>query len=335
MMQTSVCAHLYTDGGGWGLPTIDADGLSVHALFRFCGLDYIASSNGSRSLTAERKLPVVVFSGSNSSQFPTDSLTTVGLTNIISELATNDALPNPNDFLTPFMTAESTAFVALIQSRLEPARLYELFLDDANYSDIYPTLVASDAAWPVKHVLPFIRRRSIRLELQGKDTELLVEEAGAVIKSLAIRLGERNKFFYGDKPSVLDSLVFGQLAVALMVPLARPRLRELVAKHSNLVAFVERIYDTFFKDSLDNYGGRLDVVEAAEIAREEAKRRMQEQSRRNVADERKREKKKRSKTDETGEERKRKEGNQMFIWISVAVFAAHVLLENEMELSLD
>lgn len=335
MVQSRVSAHLYTDGGGWGLPTIDADGLSAHALFRFCGLDYVASPDGSRSLTAEGELPVAVFSGFPSAHSSEESLMTAGLTSIISELAANKSLPDPNAHLTPFMAAESTAFVALIQSRLEPARFHELFVDNANYADIYPSLVTRDAAWPIKHFAPFIRRRSIRTKLAGSDADSSMEKAAIVIESLATRLGERNKFFYGDKPSVLDALVFGQLAVALMVPLARPRLRELVARHSNMVTFVERIYNTFFKDSIETFSNRLDVVEAAEIAREEAKQRMQEESRRNAAEERKREKRNRSKHEETEEERKRKEGNQMFIWMSVAMFAAHVLLENEIEINLE
>jgi len=160
--------HLYADGGGWGLPSIDGDALTAHALFRFCDLEYATSPADSRSLAVDQSSPVAIFPEDS-----TDSVMASGLQNIISVLCSENDLPDPNAKLTPFMSAEST----------------------------------------VIHYTPFMRRRAVRAALKFAESDALMSDARDVLKALSDRLGERNKYFYGDYPSLLDALVFGQLAV--------------------------------------------------------------------------------------------------------------------------
>lgn len=215
--------------------------------------------------------------------------------------------------LTPFMAAESQAFIALLRRNLEPMREHELFC--VNYADIYSALVNDEAAWPLRHFEPMMRRRAVQRRLAGWTEGQLESEAERVVEALATRLGDRHGYFYGEKPGVLDAVVFAQLAVALLVPLSRPKLRAIVGRYSNLVAFVERIRDAYFNEDF-----AFDVQEAAQTAVEDARRRVEEFSRRKAASQKH--------SAESAEEKARRQGNVYFIWASVAVFAAHLLLSD-------
>lgn len=331
MVRPGLKAVLYADPGGWGLPTIDADGLAAHALLRFGNIEYASVPAISPSMTPANKLPVVVF---NTSPEESDQVMSAGLASLIGLFTANRSLPDLNHHLTPFMAAESTAFATLVTSRFEPARLHEFYIDDDNYSDIYHTLLQPQRAWPLNRVLPFMRRRTVRQILGNASSETLLFDAGIVLAALSTRLGDRSKYFYGDQPSILDAVVFGQLASALLVPLPHARLRALVAGYSNLIAFVERIRNVYFANDSEEWTRRLDPEDLAEVRRQEAQRRAQADSAAAAAAERERQQHERS-SSESQEEADRKKGNVYFIWASVAVFAAHLLLGNEIEFSFE
>lgn len=330
MARSRVRAHLYTEGGRHkGLPNIDAASLSAHALLRICGVRYAVTAGASRSLTSAGTLPVVIF------DTPTGPSTAAGLPPLIEALSSDDSLPSPNAHLTPFMSAESSAFCALVSASIDPARRHELFVDEANHADVARALAPAGLSWPLSAIVPAVQRRETVRSLAGREASSLFADAERAIAALATRLGG-SKFFYGAKPSALDAVVFGQLAAALVVPLPRARLRPIVAQHANLVAFVNRVRDAFFAEEADDWEGAVDCEEAAALAREEAERRAVEESTRKAAEEKEREARegRPPPSSETPEETEQKQGNVYFVWTAVAVFAAHMLLSNEIEFSL-
>lgn len=320
MPRQKVTARLYTDSGGWGLPTIDADGLAAHALLRFADIPYATVQGASPSMTSANVLPVVIF---QSESFTQPSLC-AGLASLVALFTADLSLPDPNKHLTPFMIAESTAFASLITSRFSPALKHDLFVNDANYAEIYRSLLRKDTAWPLNQLVPFLRRREIRRSLAGNPEDALYFESGIALAALSTRLGDRNKFFYGDNPSVLDAIVFGHLASVLCVPLPDSKLRGQVAMYSNLVSFVGRIRQTYFEQAGEMWNGELDAAAIAEARRAEADRRARETTRPGAEDE----------TENNSEEAQRKRGNTLFIWGSVAAFAAHLLLADEIEIGM-
>jgi sRNA-binding protein len=154
---------------------------------------------------------------------------------------------------------------------------------------------------------------------------------------LSTRLGDRNKFFYGDKPSVLDAVVFGQLAVVLFVPLPDGQLRAMVASHGNLVNFIRRIKEEYFpEDAQLGWGGDLDAEDIARARQAGADRRAAEQRRADAEAEAataaQREGQGQDADKETeDEDAVRRRHNVYFIYASVAVFAAHLLFGNEID----
>lgn len=328
MSGSGITARLYTDSGGWGLPTIDADGLAALALLRFSNIPFSICSDASPSMTCANVLPVVIFENEQTSE----PSVCAGLPSLIALLTANLTLPDPNKHLTPFMIAESTAFATLVTSRFGPARQYEFFIDDKNYADIYHTLLAKDSRFPLNALLPYLKRRDVRRSLKDRKPDALYFDAGIALAALSTRLGERNKFFYGEEPSVLDAIVFGYLATVLYIPLPSTELRGQIAKFSNLVAFVGRIRQLFFVSSSDgstqHLMGELDGEGIMEAKRQEALKRSRSAS---SGKEAQGASNTTQNSDESKAESERKRWNKYFIWGSIAAFAAHILLGNEVE----
>lgn len=317
----SITARIYTESGGWGLPTIDSDGLAAIALLRFADIPFSIHQGASPSMTPANQLPVI------SLHKPYESLPSIcaGLASLIALMTTDRDIADPNANLTPFQVAESMAFATLVTSRFGPARLHEFFINDKNYAGIYHTLLEKDSSFPLNRVLPFLKRRHVRNILDSRSAETLHFDADMALGALSTRLGS-SKWFYGDeKPSILDALVFGYLAPVLYIPLPSTNLRRRVAQHSNLVAFVGRVRQTYFCAAEPN-GTRLIGELDGENILEERRRQVEEQSR-----EAENLESRQQASGDAEEESQRTRWNKYFIWGSIAVFAVHVLLGNEIE----
>lgn len=332
-MTSRATARLYTGAGGWGLPSIAADDLSAHALLRFGGIPY--------STTAAPSPPndalVVVIDASDKPSSSSD--TAHGLPGLLGLLSSNPALPDPNPNLTPFMTAESTAFATLVTTRFAPARMFEFYVNDANYEDIYHTVLSRSQPFPLNRILPYLARRAIcrSFEINGKSPTEVYFDAGIALAALSTRLGERNKYFYGDKPSALDAIVFGQLLPVLTIPLRDSQLRSMIAAHNNLVQFVMRVRREYFPyDPNQNWTTELDPEEIARVRQEGADRRAAEQRRVDAEREAARAARRDARGDndssvDEDEEARHERHNKYFLYGAVAVFLAHLLLGSEID----
>jgi Glutathione S-transferase, C-terminal domain len=193
---------------------------------------------------------------------------------------------------------------------------------------VYHTVLSRAAPFPLNRVLPFLARRDLRASFAStkKTPQEAYFDAGIAVAALSARLGSTNKFFYGDKPAVLDAIVFGQLASVLFVPLPDSQLRHMVASHANLVQFVIRIKNEFFpEDAERGWGGELDAAEQrqreeAAAAADAAQREGRGDNDAGNVD-----------TDAEDEDTKRRRHNAYFIYGSVAVFVAHLLFGSEIE----
>lgn len=323
------------------MPTIDADGLTIHALLRFADIPYSASPG---SHTAPCDPPVIVLERTVGSSRASPE-TVDGLSGLVGLLTSDPSLPDPNAHLTPFMTAESTAFVTLVHARFVPARIYEFYVKQVNYDDIWHNVLSKTDSFPLNRLVPFLGRRGARqkFEAYGKSAPEAYFDAGIALSALATRLGERQRYFYGEKPSVLDAIVFGQLSSVLFAPLPDAHLRSMIATHANLLQFVMRIKADFFPvDANSGWGADLNAQEIAALRRAAANRlaREQRQDAARVEAEKKQKAREaaqaaaeRGDFQETAEERRTRH-NWYFIYGSAAVFVAHLLLGNEIELEL-
>lgn len=317
-------AHVYTELGAWGMPTIDADGLAALALLRFVGIPFTLTAGASPSMTAAQTLPVIVFDKGG----PMAPAVCAGLPSLVALMASDISLPDLNRDLTPFMVAESTAFFSLVQFRFGPARLHEFFRNDRNYADIYHTLLEKERGFPLNRVLPMLRRREILRSLQGHLHTSLYFNAGIALAAMSTRLGDTKKFFYGDKPTVLDAVVFGYLASVMYTPLPVSNLRVQISKFKNLVDFVKRISQAYFStDDEARIDGHFDADELATQHEDDVNQRSRTATQGDPSE---------VPEDEnvTEEDKQRKRWNRYFVMGSIAAFGAHVLLGSDIELDI-
>lgn len=354
-----VTARLYTPPAAWGLPTVDADGLSCHALLRFAAIPYSEVAGGALGAA---DAPITVLqraagagAGSPGGGAGGPPTTAHGLSGLIGTLASDPRLPDPNPALTPFMAAESTAFATLVAARFAPARAHEFFLKDANYADLWHAALAAADPFPLNRIVPARARRHVRdrFAAAGKTPAEAYFDAGIALAALATRLGDRARFFYGDRPSVLDAVVFGQLATVLLAPLPDAQLRAMVAAHPNLVQYVLRIRRDFFPDegegagegagagapSRGSWGADLDADTVAAGRRAAAERRAAEaqaKARPHGSSAGKPQSAGADAADaaEESEDDRRIRHNWYFLYGAVAVFAGHILFGSEIELEL-
>lgn len=319
----NVTADVYTELGSWGLPTIDAEGMAALTLLRVVDIPFTVTAGASRSMTAANMLPVVIFDkGDGSTCSPC-----AGLASLVSFLASDVSLPDPNKSLTSFMVAESTAFLSLIESRFGPALLFELFSNNRNYAVIYHTLLEKERSFPLNRILPFLRRNEINRSLSNQTSEALYFNAGVALAALSTRLGDGKKFFYGNEPTVLDAIVFGYLSSIMYTPLPSSQLREQISSFKNLVDFIRRIKDLYFSGEDDGVqiDGQFDAEALAEKRKEDAQNASRHTTEGGPTE---------NPDSLSNEEKERRRRNSYFIWGSVAAFATHVLLGNEIELDI-
>jgi glutathione S-transferase len=156
--------------------------------------------------------------------------------------------------------AESLAFSALIENNLYDALLYIMWLENENNAKKTQQQTYNKS-------LSFIERYFLQGKIQEtakerlKDMELvkvndeLVPEvylnAHDAYASLSTKLGNK-KYFFGDKPSTLDAIAYGHLALHCYPNLQNPKLFTMISfEFPNLIQFCQRI-TTFFKDQKIN-----------------------------------------------------------------------------------
>lgn len=317
--KKSPSVRLYTDPRAWDLPSVGGGSLGAHALFRFLGMQYAPTGGVSTSMTADDVLPVAVFNAGE------DEKVVAGLTDIVDSMENDSSLPNPHRTMTKFMKSEARAYMTLVERDIEPARLYECWIDDANYDDFVAALRKSpdnNAAFPMNRLQMYLTRRRY-IGLFGKESrQKIYERTEKALSALSTRLGEGKRYFYGDKPTALDAVVFGQLAASLYAPLPCAKFRSLIASQPNLVKFCEGIQSEYFSED-DDYDFQLDLEEI-----DKERRRISEQEAKTAAVNAA----KTSKKDpENAEEAERKKNNKYFLCACAAVFGAFVLLGGETE----
>lgn len=69
---------------------------------------------------------------------------------------------------------------------------------------------------------------------------------------MSTRLGDR-EFFYGQEPNAIDAIIYSYLAPLLKAPLPNPVLQNHLKACTNLVKYVSRISQRYFKNEYQSY----------------------------------------------------------------------------------
>jgi metaxin len=103
----------------------------------------------------------------------------------------------------------------LVESRLQEALQYSLWLEEENYR-AYRQVYGAALPFPLNRILAYVAVK--RLEAQFKSQEIdqvliraeVYRHAEQAYSALAVKLGDQ-RYFFGDRPTGLDAAVLAHL----------------------------------------------------------------------------------------------------------------------------
>ncbi|XP_077996840.1 metaxin-2-like isoform X1 [Glandiceps talaboti] len=155
--------------------------------------------------------------------------------------------------------AEMKSYMSLIVSTLHKAELYISWYDSSTVKEITRPRYGSPYPWPLNHILAYSKQWEVYKLLRStgwttKTLEQVYEEVDMCCKALSDRLDDQY-FFFLDRPTELDALVFGHVYTLLTTQLKNKRFAEIIEKYNNLITFCQRIDKDYFEEKVKLGGG--------------------------------------------------------------------------------
>jgi hypothetical protein len=228
---------LYSFRSQWGLASLDARCLSVHATLRMARLPYTVDNDGRESASPSRQLPFVRVRDVCASHRHWRSVLAQSHGDIDRHLSAQQR-------------AECVALDALLNERFHAVMQHFFWAVDVNFESVTRSVYGDALPFPLGYLVRTRRRQhvlSLLAALDLSDSATAKSQAIAICNALALRLGDSAAFFFGAQPSSFDATAYGFLAVALHAPLPDTTLRDAVQAHPNLVAFVQRVSRDYFQ----------------------------------------------------------------------------------------
>ncbi|VDO50257.1 unnamed protein product, partial [Onchocerca flexuosa] len=231
--------ELYIWPSDFGLPSIDSRCLQFMACAKFCAAPISVipccspwkSQNGEYPMFVDRSnLAEKIFDFDKFADMLRKSGQEVVLD---SELRTSEK-------------CEFEAYASLMHRNFYPAELQFLWLDSFNYSAITQHWYSKQLLFGYNLYYLEKRRRRAQAYVSacGRSETQIIHDAVNTINFLEDRL-DNKKYFYGDKPSSIDALIFGYLAPFLKLPLPSDRLQQHIMSCPNVVRFIESIISIY------------------------------------------------------------------------------------------
>ncbi|XP_014783077.1 metaxin-2 [Octopus bimaculoides] len=222
------------------LLTDSANCLSVKTFLKMCGLNFnLELRVNAEEMSPSGKIPFIK----------------VGPF-LISEMDPIIAFVNTKGFhisnhLSDSQQSEMRAYMALVESILINAELYLSWCHEDVYYEITKPRYGACYPWPLNMILPLkkfteIKNRLTSIGWFNKSFEEVCEQIKTCCQVLSERLGNQT-YFFGDKPTELDALVFGHLFTLLTTNLPVDQFALVIQKYDNLVEFCNNIQATYYK----------------------------------------------------------------------------------------
>eukprot|EP00794_Sanderia_malayensis_P010097 gene10097-11128_t len=252
--------EIFCWNGDWGLPSIDIGCLHVSAFAKFAEVPVTIKPS---------KVPFVKYSVK---QFPIlkkdDGQYVCGEEDILKYFGSIQCQPDLG--VLPEQYADVVAFKALVMHKLHPCVAYYLWLDSRNFAEFSRPAYAKACVFPLNFVIPGRYYKSALRYINGTTThvnmtldelgEELHLEAQDCINLLSNYLGDK-EFFFGNRPTSFDALIFAYLAPLVKAKFANTKLQNYVNACENLVKYVSRILSRYFQKEVE---GKTDTSKEKE-----------------------------------------------------------------------
>eukprot|EP00057_Strongylocentrotus_purpuratus_P034928 XP_797071.1 PREDICTED: metaxin-2 [Strongylocentrotus purpuratus] len=147
--------------------------------------------------------------------------------------------------------SEMKAYMALSINRLYLAEMYLSWNVKETADQKTKQRYGSPYPWPLSLILPYLKQREAVSYLKAHNSwqdflpDQVYDEVNLCCKALSDKLGGEQYFFL-DRPTELDALVYGHLKTLQMMEAEDKRLADMVNKYPTLVHFCDRIRDRYF-----------------------------------------------------------------------------------------
>ncbi|XP_007946805.1 metaxin-1 [Orycteropus afer afer] len=237
--------ELFCWSGGWGLPSVDLDSLTVLTYARFTGAPLKVHKITNPWRSPSGTLPALRTSHGEVISMPHK---------IITHLQKEKY--NADYDLSARQRADTLAFMSLVEEKLLPVLIHTFWVDAKNYVEVTRKWYAEAMPFPLNFFLPGRMQRQYMERLQllcgehrpDNEEELekeLYREARECLTLLSQRLGSQ-KFFFGDAPASLDAFVFSYLGLLLQAKLPSGKLQAHLRGLHNLCAYCSHILSLYF-----------------------------------------------------------------------------------------
>ncbi|XP_061527723.1 metaxin-3 isoform X1 [Phycodurus eques] len=234
-------------GGDWGLPSVHSESLVVLAYAKFSGAKVNISPIDWTWKTLTATVPELVC-GDTSVKEPSQILNFLRKQRF-----------NADYELTARQGADTMAYIALLQEKLQPALLHTFWLDAENYANLTRPWFASRSPFPLNFLVPGRHADSARSRIlltkggsrQSRITELegkLYSDAKECLNLLSYRLGAAS-YFFGNLPTSLDAFVFGFVAPLHKAHLPNSPLQSHLRQLENVTHFCDNILAGYFSSA--------------------------------------------------------------------------------------
>lgn len=235
-MQNLTAYHL---PGGWGLTSLSPFCLKLDGWLRMAGIAHDSVTAKTPFGGPKGKAPWIEHQGRK-----------IGDSTLIIHYLKAQLGVDPDAHLTPEQKGMAVAIGRLIDENLYWVMVHDRWNTPENWPLLKATVLGGIAA-PVRHLMAPFARRGVLKQLKGHGMGChSADEIAAIgqhdLDALAAILGDKS-WFLGDQPSGVDAVAYGQLANIACVGFTSP-MKQVIARHANLTAFIERFRATYYRD---------------------------------------------------------------------------------------
>ncbi|KAJ3176315.1 metaxin 1 [Geranomyces variabilis] len=235
--------ELFTWGPAYNLPSFDPFCLASIAYLQWSEVRWMVNECNNAAVSPRGELPML-----------RDGLLepVVGTAKIIAHLKKKGH--DLDQHLSATQVAECLAYTSLVEEKLYEALLFSWWLEAQNVmKSTRPTIAKSLRGWAGMRIPTQLQQKAEarlkkyrKVAYKGKETNEIYVLAREWYAALANKLGNQ-QYFFGDRPSSLDAVVFGHLALHCIPSLAEPTLFSILTfEFPTLHAYCDRLRTELF-----------------------------------------------------------------------------------------
>lgn len=237
--------RVFVFSSGFGLPTMGPFALKLELWLRMAQIPYERVYEDDTRKGPKGKNPWVEIEGEP-----------MGDTALIIEHLSREQGIDLDDHLDATQAAVATTISRMVEEHLHQIVEWELFIHEhgwrhmsAHMDQVLPRLMGP----MIKRVMRGHFRKQLHARGVARHSpEVIGKMARRDLEALAELIGD-GPYLFGEKPTVADATVFGQLAILRSVPAEAPAMT-FVREHPVLRSYCDRILEQYFADEADPRG---------------------------------------------------------------------------------